>query len=85
MTAKKTRSAAALVASATKRRSCRTWLDRLTERQRKYVGEVVRILRETPSVERYPVADALIAELGVQAHRNTVARTLKEMIHAQTS
>jgi hypothetical protein len=61
-----------------------TWYDRLPPCDQAYVRAVVGEMRKRPDAAPYLVADALIATSSLTKSRATVARALKEMLHAET-
>jgi hypothetical protein len=61
-----------------------TWLDKIPKEDRDYFNGVVDcLIAMGPQAELYPVADALIKELGLTSHRSTVVRSLREAIDAK--
>jgi hypothetical protein len=60
----------------------KTWLETLSQEDQAYVRAVVCYMKCTPGVAPYLVADAIIAELHLATSRNTIAKTLKDMLNA---
>lgn len=61
-----------------------TWYDKLSIDHHAYVVNVVVAMRECPDAAPYRVAEALKSELLLVTHKNTIARTLNEMLKAGT-
>jgi hypothetical protein len=62
-----------------KKKSCLSWYDKLTVRDRRYVDNVVKELRKHPDVSPRSVAVGLIEELGIGVHVTNVANKLKDL------
>lgn len=55
----------------------RTWKDNLSYKDKVYLGKVIMEIKSQPSVALHLVARALIKELNLTCHENTVVRYLK--------
>jgi len=57
-----------------------TWYEKLSAEHRKYVLDVVSVMLQSPGVSTYRVAEAIKEELSLVTHKNTIVRTLQEML-----
>ena len=75
----KKRSAAQLVATSS-RRQAKTWLDKLPQRDREYILEVVEELKRHPEASCQQVASCLREELQLAVSLETIHKTLLRMV-----
>lgn len=74
-------SAKSLVATAACSRGSASWLERLSEGDRKYVDEVIAELRAAHGAPLYTVADRLIDVLALDVKRNAVYTAFKRILN----
>lgn len=79
--AKKKRDPKALVGDCVPGRAKQSWWDILSNEDRNYVCDVVAAMANNPSAAPYVVARQLKQELQLDRHPDSIARTLKEMLH----
>jgi len=58
-----------------------TWFDKLCSVDRTYVQDIVTEMKATVDVAPYLVAEAVRVELSLSTSKDTIARTLKELMN----
>jgi len=62
----------------------RNWFSTLSKEDQRYIRQIVSAMRDTPGAKVYVVAGKMEEELGYPVSRETIVRTLRELLNEKT-